>query len=1023
MNLSEPFIKRPVMTTLVMLSISIFGIVSYKYLPVSALPSVDYPTIQVSVGNPGAQPETMANTCAVPLEREFMTIDGLQTITSSSVNSSSSIVMQFQLNKSLIDAASDVQAAINRALPELPSTLPSNPSYRKVNPAETPILYIAMLSESMTLSDLYNYGNTVIGQRLAMIDGVSQVQTFGAPYAVRIQVDPEKLAALGIGIDQVGEAVRAGNVDMPGGTLYGLQDEFFVNPSGQLMDAKGYNNLSVKTKDGAIVKIQQIGKAIDSLQNDKYYLNYLSKTKDLPCVLLAISKQPGTNTVQIVNSIKDEIPKLQKILPKSLNLKVIFDQSVSIKEGVKEAQFTLLLAYFLVVVVISFALKKFANIIIPSITLPIIMFGTFGAMYLFGFSLDILSLLALTLSIGFLIDDAIVVIENNVRHAQMGKGRVEASLIGSKEIAPTILSMTLSLAAVFIPLIFMGGILGRLFREFSITIVVAVILSGLISLMLTPMLCSKFMPKYEEHKKGKIEIFIHDFYEKMLHWSLAHKKIILSIGGASIVGTYILLKLLPTGFLPEHDWSFFSSFTESKQGTSPHQMKIYQEKIGKIVSKDEAVDSIISVCSTGTDNEGFMFIKLKPYGKRGPIDPIIGRLMYKSRDVIGLNTYIMSPPLVSLQTGIGGKALYQYTLMSLDFNKLGKYSQEMLFKMKELEGFSQVSSDLKINQPQVNIEFNREKASMYNITVAKIEDSIARAFSEAKVSTINSPINQYDVKVETLPAYYQDPTVLNKLYIQSSTNKLVPLSELATMTRTVGPQNVNHLNALPAVTLSFNLVNKSLGDALNELDTIAAEVLPPDIAGVMQGTADVFKSSLKTFPILFILAILAIYVILGILYENFIHPLTVLSALPPAVFGCFLSLFIFQEVFNLYAFVGLIMLIGIVKKNGIMMVDVANIKVTEEKKSAYDAIVEAALLRLRPILMTSIAAIMGALPIAIGIGAASHSRRGLGIAVVGGLVVSQLFTLLLTPVLYICFENLREKISNRWNKNKSNVED
>jgi hydrophobic/amphiphilic exporter-1 (mainly G- bacteria), HAE1 family len=1023
MNLSEPFIKRPVMTTLVMTTIMVFGIVCYKLLPVSALPSVEFPTIEVTVQNPGSNPTTMANTCAVPLEREFMTIDGLQALNSNSLTGQSNIVLQFSLDKNLDEASTDVQAAINRALPNLPKDLPNNPTYQKVNPSETPILYLSITSSTMDQAKLYDYGNTFIGQRISMIDGISQVLTYGAPYAARIQIDPEKIAAMGIGIDEVATAIRKGNVNLPTGTLYGPIDEYTIDVNGQLFDASGYNDLAIKSKDGALIKISQIGHAKNSLQNDKYFLNLITKKESIPSCVIAVLKQPGANTVEVIDQINKLLPVLEKQLPASVKIFRNFDKSVSILESVNEVQMTLIVAFILVVLVIFLSLKKFANTLIPSIALPIAIFGTFFVMYICGFSLDILSLLSLVLCIGFLIDDAIVVLENNVRHVQMGKDAMQASLDGSKEISSTVLSMTLCLVAVFIPLLFLGGVIGRLFREFAITIVAAVLFSGFISLTLTPMLSSRFIPKYKEEKKGKIETWLYNFYEKSLSLVMRHKKTMLSIGVGCIVGSCLLFVCLPKGFLPPNDWGFLQGFTESKDGISPYHMTTYQKEISKIIADDPAVDVICSVSSVSLigDNEGFLFITLKPYKKRGPINPILQRLLQKTQNTVGINTYIISPPLIDLQTGIISKGLYQYTITGIDDKKVNKFGQIMKAKMMALEGYTQVSSDLQITQPQLELKILRDRASDLNISAEQIEHFLTLAYSGGKISTIDSPINQYDVIIETLPSYYKDPTVLSKLYIRSTTNKLVPLSQIVEVKKSSGPQSVNHLNGLPSVTISFNLQDKSIGDALIELQEVEKQTLTNDVSAQMQGTADVFASSFANLTLLFLLTIFVIYVVLGILYENFIHPITVMSSLPPATFGGLLSLYLFNEVLDIYAFVGIIMLIGIVMKNGIMMVDVASDLAEKEKKSPKDAIIQACLIRFRPILMTSVAAIMGALPIAIGLGSASaQTRRGLGIAVVGGLIFSQILTLILTPVIYYYMEKLREVISNHFAKKKEN---
>jgi len=1024
MNLSEPFIRKPVMTTLVMLTITLFGYVAYKSLPVSDLPNVDYPTIQVTVENPGSNPSTMAATCATPLEREFMTIDGINTITSTSTMGNTSLILMFTLEKSMDTASLDVEAAINRATPNLPSDLPHNPTYKKVNPSATPIVYFAVSSPSMSLGKLYDYANTNIGQRLSMVEGVSQVTTYGAPYAARMQVNPEKLAALGLDISQVAESIQNSNVDLPTGKLYGEKNEYTIDVNGQLVNADGYSNVVIKTADGSIVKLNQIGRALDSLNDDKYYLHYKTTTKDVPCVVLAIQRQPGENTIEVIDGINKLLPSIMTQLPASLELDRIFDQSDSIIEAVDDVKLTLLIAFILVVLIIFLYLGKLLNTIVPSLALPISILGTFTIMYLLGYSIDILSLLAITLSIGFLVDDAIVVLENNVRHTQMGKSPFDATIEGSKEISITVFSMTICLISVFLPLIFMGGIIGKLFKEFSITISTAVLISGFISLTLTPLLCSRFISSYKKDKKKNLVERISDkindkllyYYQIALNFVLKYKKTTISTGVLCIIFAALLFVFLPKEFLPTQDMGFLMGFTESQDGTSPFEMSKYQEEVTTALIQDKAIESVVGVSSITTDNEGMLFIKLKPYKERGPIPPIINNLMQNLYPIAGVNSFITTLPLINLQPGAQSKGLYQYTLTSIDQETLNHYTTTMLDQIKKITGFSQVSSDLQIKQPQLNFEILRDRASSLNISAKKIETLLLNAYTDKKISTINSDINQYDVIIETLPFYYRNPGVISKLYVTSDDNNIVPLDELVKLKETIGPLSVNHFNGLPSATISFNLLNMPLGTAVTNLESLASKVLPPSIKGKVEGTADVFKKSFQNLTVLFIITLFVIYVILGILYENFIHPITVMSTLAPATFGGLVMLFIFNETFSLYAFVGLVLLIGIVMKNGIMMVDFANDNL-KKQQSPKDAIFNACLVRFRPIMMTSIAAFMGALPIALGVGGASaQSRRSLGLVIVGGLVISQVLTLLLTPVTYILLETLQDKIRARFHK-------
>ena len=1028
MNLSEPFIRRPVMTILVMISIFFFGLVSYRSLAVSDLPSIDFPTIQVSVSYPGANPETMANSIATPLEQQFMTISGLQSVFSSSNTGSTSIVLQFTLDRDIDAASTDVQAAITRAEPNLPKDLPNNPLYEKVNPAMTPVLYLAFSSDAMTIYDLYDYANTYIGERLSMVDGVSQVQTYGSPYAVRVQIDPEKLAAKNIGIDQVTDVLQQANVILPLGTLYGPRDDFTVDVDGQIFRAGGYNELILKNENGDLVKIKDIGQALDSVQNDKFFHNFVTKNGSEECIVLAILKRSGENTIRVIQGIDAALDNLKPQLPGSLTIKRVYDQSDSIIESVDDVKLTLIIAFCLVVFIIYLFFGQLRDTIIPSLALPIAIFGTFAVMYLLNYSVDIFSMLALTLSIGFLVDDAIVVLENNVRHVQLGEDPMQAALDGAKEISTTVLTMTLCLSAAFIPMLFMSGVIGRLFREFAVTIVVAVLISGFVSLSLTPMLASRFVKARDPKKKSKMEKLsdavnerMKKFYEPILHWALNHRLVMLLLGLGCIVGSLGFFALLPKDFLPPEDVGFIEGYTLARDGTSPFLMEEYHKKACAVISQDPNIESMISINSYSNANEGIIFIRLKPYKERASLSNTIGELSMKLKDFPGFNCYLSPLPLVDLQVGTTAQALYQYSLTALDRKALYEYAPKLLLQMKLDPHFSAVSSDLRTLQPQWQLHIDRERAYNYNVNACDIETYFTYAYSNNKVNLINAEINQYDIIIETLPQFYKDPTVLSKLYVRSSTNHLVPLSEVLDVKQTVGPLTINHINGQSAVGISFNVPDgETLGTALAQIKKITDGKIPSGIKGQVIGTADIFQTSFESLKYLMILAIFVIYIILGILYESFIHPLTVMSALPPALFGGLFTLFVFGQTLSVYSFVGLILLVGIVLKNGIMMIVFANAAVLKEKKTAYDAIVEASLIRFRPIMMTTVSALMGAVPIALGLGGAiSQSRISLGLCIVGGLIISQMLTLLLTPVLYYYFELLQENL-RKW-KEKRNL--
>jgi HAE1 family hydrophobic/amphiphilic exporter-1 len=1029
MSVPELFIRRPVMTTLVMAGILLFGLVGFRQLPVSDLPSVDYPTVQVSANLPGASPETMASAVATPLEKQFSTIAGVDSMSSVSSQGSAQITIQFSLDRSIDAAAQDVQAAIAKAARQLPPNMPTPPTYNKVNPADAPIIFLAMSSPTLPMSDVDNYAENLLAQQISQINGVAQVGVFGAqPYAVRIQVDPNKLAAYGLGIDQVAQAVVAGNVNQPLGTLYGKHQAFTVQANGQLQTAAAFRPLIVAYRNGHPVRLQQLGNVLDSVQNDKSMAWYNSTR----AVVLAVQRQPGANTVEVVDNIKKLLPQLRDHIPASVNLEVLIDRSLTIRKSVSDVEHTLFIAVCLVVMIIFIFLRNLSATLIPSLALPMSIIGTFAAMALLNYSLDNLSLMALTLCVGFVVDDAIVMLENIVRHMENGEPPMEAALKGSKEIGFTIVSMTLSLSAVFIPVLFMSGLLGRLLHEFAVTIVVAVLVSGFVSLTLTPMMCSRFVHSERGKKHGNIYNAFERFfdrlrggYDRTLQMVMRHRGVTMLVSLAIFVATVILFVVIPKGFFPDEDTGRIVVTTEAAQDISFDAMREHQLAAMKIVAADPNVDGFISVVGGGTMNNGRMFFRLKEKRKLNA-NQIIQELRVKFAQMPGLNVYLRNPPVIPIG-GMQSKGLYQYSLQDTDVQELFHWAPILTGKLKQQPGFQDVTTDLQIAAPQVNVEIDRDKAAALGVTPQQIENGLYDAYGERQVSTIYADVAEYWVVFEVQPQFQRDPAALAQLYIASSvtgtngTPKLVPLSAVAKLTRTIGPTSISHVGQLPSVTISFNLApGTSLGTAVGQFQKIEADLtdaagqhLPATITGSFQGAAAVFQSSFSGMIALLVVAILIIYIILGILYESFIHPITILSGLPSAGFGALLTLMIFGLDLNIYGFVGLVMLVGIVKKNAIMMIDYAISAQREHGKSPAAAIHEGCLLRFRPIMMTTMCAFMATLPIALGLGAGGESRKALGLTVVGGLVVSQCLTLFITPVVYLYLESFQQWFSRK----------